>query len=170
MNKIVSRASSACITHYHGSTRSIVSKNVVANGKSGIQIAAEGAITSDDYTTVDNNIAVNNGRGIYEYPTAGPHNVYNNNIVYNSSVANFDLCCGGTQSGSITLTAAQFSALFVNYTGDITGDYHLRSGAVAIDAGTTACAAGVSLCVPTLDLAGRTRPRGAAYDNGADEY
>src|SRR6266516_2358857 len=170
MNNIVTRVSAACITHYHGATHSIVSNNVVANCKYGIQIAADGAITSDDYTTVDNNIAVNNGRGIYEYPTAGPHNVYNNNIVYNSSVANFDLCCGGTQSGSITLTAAQFSALFVNYTGDMTGDYHLRSGAVAIDAGTTSCAAGVSSCVPLLDLDGVARSVGTAYDIGPFEW
>src|SRR6266513_878377 len=170
MNNIVTRASAACITHYHGSTRSIVSNNIVANCKYGIQIAADGDITSDDYTTVDNNIAVNNGRGIYEYPTAGPHNVYNNNIVYNNSTANFDLCCGGTQSGTITLTAAQFSALFVNYTGDMTGDYHLRSGAVAIDAGTTQCAAGVTSCVPLLDFDGVSRPQGAAYDIGVYEY
>src|SRR6266516_3245545 len=170
MNNIVTRVSAACITHYHAATHSIVSTTVVANCKYGIQIAADGAITSDDYTTVDNNIAVNNGRGIYEYPTAGPHNVYNNNIVYNSSVANFDLCCGGTQSGSITLTAAQFSALFVNYTGDMTGDYHLRSGAVAIDAGTTSCAAGVSSCVPLLDLDGVARSVGTAYDIGPFEW
>src|SRR6266513_64160 len=91
MNNIVTRASAACITHFHGSTRSIVSNNIVANCKYGIQIAADGAITSDDYTTVDNNIAVNNGRGIYEYPSAGLHNVYNNNIVYNNYTANFDL-------------------------------------------------------------------------------
>src|SRR5438046_675865 len=167
MNKIVSRASAACITHYHGSTRSIVSNNVVANCKYGIQIAADGAITSDDYTTVDNNIAVNNGLVIYEYPTAGPHNVYNNNIVYNNSTANLDLCCGGTQSGTITSTAAQFSALFVNYTGDMSGDYHLRSGAVAIDAGTTRCAAGMTGCVPVLDFDGVARPAGGAYDLGA---
>jgi Periplasmic copper-binding protein (NosD) len=170
MNNIVTRVSAACITHYHGSTRSIVSNNVVAGCKYGIQIAADGAITSDDYTTVDNNIAVNNGRGIYEYPTAGPHNVYNNNIVYNNSTANFDLCCGGTQSGSITLTAAQFSALFVNYTGDMTGDYHLRSGAVAIDAGTTSCASGIVSCVPLLDLEGIARPVGTSYDIGAYEW
>src|SRR5437773_145240 len=170
MNNIVTRASAACITHYHGSTRSIVSNNVVANCKYGIQIAADGAITSDDYTTVDNNIAVNNGRGIYEYPTAGPHNVYNNNIVYNNSTANLDLCCGGTQSGTITSTAAQFSALFVNYTGDMSGDYHLRSGAVAIDAGTTRCAAGMSGCVPVLDFDGIARPAGGAYDIGAYEW
>ncbi len=170
MNNIVTRASAACITHYHGSTHSIVSNNVVANCKYGIQIAADGAITSDDYTTVDNNIAVNNGRGIYEYPTAGPHNVYNNNIVYNSSTANLDLCCGGTQSGTLTLTAAQFSALFVNYTGDMTGDYHLRSGAVAIDAGTLRCASGVISCVSPLDLGGVARPVGTAVDIGAYEW
>jgi hypothetical protein len=170
MDNIVTRVSAACITHYHGATHSIVSNNVVANCKYGIQIAADGAITSDDYTTVDNNIAVNNGRGIYEYPTAGPHNVYNNNIVYNNSTANFDLCCGGTQSGSITLTAAQFSALFVNYTGDMTGDYHLQTGAVAIDAGTTQCAAGIVNCVPPLDLDGFARPLGTAYDIGAYEW
>ena len=170
MNNIVTRASAACITHYHGSTRSIVSNNIVANCKYGIQIAADGAITSDDYTTVDNNIAVNNGRGIYEYPTAGPHNVYNNNIVYNNSTANLDLCCGGTQSGTITLTAAQFSALFVNYTGDMTGDYHLRSGAVAIDAGTLSCAAGITSCVPLLDWDGVARPVGTAYDIGPYEW
>src|SRR5437867_1042864 len=60
MNNIVTQVSAACITHYHGATRSIVSNNVVANCKYGIQIAADGAITSDDYTTVNNNIAVNN--------------------------------------------------------------------------------------------------------------
>ena len=169
MNNIVTRASAACITHYHGSTRSIVSNNVVANCKYGIQIAADGAITSDDYTTVDNNIAVNNGRGIYEYPTAGPHNVYNNNIVYNNSTANLDLCCGGTQSGTLTLTAAQFSALFVNYTGNMSGDYHLQSGAVAIDAGTISCASGVTGCVPLLDLDGVARPAGTSVDIGPYE-
>jgi len=169
MNNIVTRVSAACITHYHGATRSIVSNNVVANCKYGIQIAADGGITSDDYTTVNNNIAVNNGRGIYEYPTAGPHNVYNNNIVYNNSTANLDLCCGGTQSGTLTLTAAQFSALFVNYTGNMSGDYHLQSGAVAIDAGTISCASGVTGCVPLLDLDGVARPAGTSVDIGPYE-
>ena len=76
----------------------------------------------------------------------------------------------GTQSGTMTLTAAQFNALFVNYTGDMTGDYHLRSGAVPIDAGTTACAAGVTTCVPGTDFDGVLRPQGAASDIGAYEW
>src|SRR6266550_2722219 len=100
MNNIVTRASAACITHYHGSTRSIVSNNIVANCKYGIQIAADGAITSDDYMTVD---------------------------------------------------------------------YHLRSGAVAIDAGTLSCAAGITSCVPLLDWDGVARPTGPSVDIGPYE-
>jgi len=52
----------------------------------------------------------------------------------------------------------------------MTGDYHLRSGAVAIDAGTTSCAAGVSSCVPLLDLDGVARSVGTAYDIGPFEW
>src|SRR5947208_271772 len=171
MNNIVTRAASACIQTYHGATRLTISNNVVANcGKYGIQLSADPAVTVNDYTTVDNNIIVNGGQyGIHEAYSLGSHIVYNNNIVYNNPAGNISGSTG-IQSGTITLTSAQFSALFVNYTGDMTGDYHLRSGAVAIDAGTTLCAPGVVLCVPGLDFAGLARPRGTAYDIGAFEY
>ena len=170
MNNIVTRASAACIHLYHGTTREIVSNNTVANcGVYGILISAEGSLTSDDYTTVSNNIVVNTpGRGIYEYPSVGCHNVYNNNIVYNNA-PNVALICG-TESGTLTLTSAQFNALFVNYTGTMTGDYHLRSGAAAIDAGTLSCAAGITSCVPLLDWDGVARPVGTAVDIGAYEW
>jgi hypothetical protein len=169
-NNIVTRASAACIHLYHGATHEIVSNNVVANcGVYGIMVSADGGITTDDYTTVDNNIVVNvNGRGLYEYPVTGCNNVFHNNIVYNNW-ANLALICG-TQTGTITLTSAQFSALFVHYTGDMTGDYHLQSGAVAIDAGTTTCATGVSSCVPLIDFDGVLRPVGTALDIGAYEW
>ncbi len=170
MNNIVTRASAACIHLYHGTTREIISNNVAANcGVYGILISAEGSLTTDDYTTVSNNIVVNTpGRGIYEYPSVGCHNVYNNNIVYNNA-PNVALICG-TESGTLTLTSAQFNALFVNYTGNMSGDYHLRSGAVAIDAGTLSCAAGVTSCVPLLDWDGVARPAGRADDIGAYEW
>lgn len=42
------------------------------------------------------------------------------------------------------------------------GDYHLRSGSPAIDAGT-------SLGAPTVDIDGDRRPMGAGVDIGADE-
>jgi len=167
-NNIVTRAIAACIESYHAVTNMIISNNVVANcGRYGIEIGADPALGTNLNSTVDNNIVVNvNGRGFHETNSSG--DVFNNNIVYNNA-PNFDLCCG-TQAGTMTLTSAQFSALFVNYTGNMTGDYHLRSGAVAIDAGTTLCAAGVALCAPGLDFVGIARPRGAAYDIGAYEY
>jgi len=111
-----------------------------------------------------------NGYGIWESTSGaiGTHNVYNNNIVYNNTT-NVSLV-NGTQSGTLTLTSAQFSALFVNYTGDMTGDYRLQGGAMAIDRGTTLCAAGVVVCVPALDFTGILRPQGVAYDIGAHEW
>ena len=174
-NNIVTRGAAACIQSYHGATHQIISNNVVANcGRYGITISADPALTTNDYTTVDNNIIVNGGGyGIFQGYSLGSHNVFNNNILYNNPSGNITSPESGTsaiQSGNITLTSAQFSALFVNYTGDMTGDYHLRSGAMAIDAGTTLCAAGVTLCVPALDFHGLIRPRGAAYDIGAYEY
>src|SRR5437773_150818 len=170
MNNIVTRASAACIHLYHGTTREIISNNVAANcGVYGILISAEGSLTTDDYTTVSNNIVVNTpGRGIYEYPSVGCHNVYNNNIVENNA-PNVALICG-TESGTLTLTSAQFNALFMNYTSNMSGDYHLRSGAAAIDAGTLSCAAGVTSCVPLLDWDGVARPVGTAVDIGAYEW
>jgi F5/8 type C domain/Bacterial Ig-like domain (group 2)/Right handed beta helix region len=170
-NNIVTRAASACIQTYHGATHLIISNNVVANcGRYGIQISADATVTINDYTTVNNNIIVNGGRyGIHEGYSLGSHIVYNNNIVYNNPAGNISGTTG-VQSGTITLTSAQFSALFVHYTGDMTGDYHLQGGAVAIDAGTTSCALGIPACVPLFDLDGFPRPSGAAWDIGAYEW
>src|SRR2546427_13116907 len=99
--------------------------------------------------------------GIYEWPAVGTHNVFNNNIVYNCPGGCMNLI-SGTQSGTMTLTAAQFNALFVNYTGGMTGDYHLQSGAGPIDAGTTARAAGGNNRVPGAHIHGGPRPPGRA--------
>ena len=175
-NNIVTRASAACIHLWHGATNVIISNNVVANcGRYGIAVSADSTITTADSTTVANNIVVNvassggYGYGLYEYPATGYNNVFNHNIVYNNPGANVSLRTG-TESGTMTLTAAQFASLFVNYTGDMNGDYHLQSGAVAIDAGTTACAAGVTNCVPLTDFDGVARPQGLAYDVGAYQW
>jgi hypothetical protein len=47
--------------------------------------------------------------------------------------------------------------MFVNYKTDGTGDYHLKIGSPAIDAGTTTCSTGsgaISPCVLTTDFEG----------------
>src|SRR5438034_718523 len=174
-NNIVTRGAAACIQSYHGATHQIISNNTVANcGRYGIQVSADPTLTTNDYTTVNNNIIVNGGGyGISQGYSLGSHNVFNNNIFYNNSAGNISSPTSGTsatQSGTITLTSAQFSALFVNYTGDITGDYHLQSAAMAIDRGSTLCPAGLVLCVPALDFTGILRPQGVAYDIGAYEW
>jgi hypothetical protein len=172
-NNIVTRAAAACITTYHGSTHEVISNNTVANcGHYGIQISADGAITSNDYTTVDNNIVVNvAGFGIQEWPSVGTHNVYNHNIVYNNTGGNFSLI-SGTQSGNITLTSSQFSTLFVSYTGTISGNYQLGAGSTAVANGTTNCAPSPALvpCVPNTDIVGVIRPSGPTLDIGAYQH
>jgi hypothetical protein len=173
-NNIVSRAAAACITTYHNATREAISNNTVMNcGKYGIQISADGALTANDYSTVANNIVVNvAGLGIQEFPAVGAHNVYLNNIVYGNTGGNFALR-GGTQSGSITLTTAQFNALFVSYSSGNaqTGNFHLNAGTAGVNAGTTQCAVapGLQGCVPLLDFDGVVRPQGISFDVGAYE-
>ena len=154
-NNIVTRASAACITTYHGATNEVISNNTVANcGRYGIQISADGSVSTNDYTTVNNNIVVNSANlGIQEFPSVGTHNVFNHNIVYNNAGGNFVLV-NGTQSGSVTLTSAQFNSLFVNYTGTASGDYHLTASSMAATNGSTSCASapGANPCTPTVDF------------------
>ncbi len=51
-NNIVTRGAAACIQSYHGATHQIIANNTVANcGRYGIQVSADPALTTNDYTT-----------------------------------------------------------------------------------------------------------------------
>jgi hypothetical protein len=63
-------------------------------------------------------------------------NTYTNNLVF-ASVGGNHLAPGQTVTETVTA-----NPLFVNYTGDPTGDYHLQSGSPAINAGTVVGAPG----------------------------
>jgi len=150
-----------------GSTGNIVINNTVhqpSNGRWALNItdAATG-------NTVLNNIFVS------EHATRGSISVSANSVpglVSNYNVVESPLSADGGNPAT-TLTFAQWQAagrdlnskvadaasLFVN---PAAGDYRLKPGAAAIDAGTMTLA-------PTVDFFGLVRPQGAGYDAGAIE-
>jgi hypothetical protein len=134
----------------------IVNNTLFRNETGAIVIGND--ITSADYCVVNNNIAYDNARGISEEGNTGTHNVYQNNLVYQNPTSNISLQNGNTATGTVSA-----NPLFVNYTGDKTGDYHLQSTSPAENAGTTNSA-------PTPDYDGCRRPYGSLPDNGALEY
>ncbi len=155
----------------------IVNNTVFENDQGGIIVGNgdnAGGCTVNDYTTVNNNIVVNNGYdgryGISDGGSVGGHNVYMNNVVYNNKPGNFYLSTGNTATGTLALTSTQFSALFVNYQANGSGDYDLAATSPAINAGTSACASGVSSCAPAFDFEGGSRPSSTYWDAGAYEY
>jgi hypothetical protein len=122
--------------------------------------------------TVVNNIFINSGETTLKFSEdLGEHTIFNN-VLFSSSgsmtmgSSNFDsdyniVSSGATLYGSHSFTSTE-SALFVGG-----GDYHLRSGSPAIDAGIGSFN---SISAPTTDLEGSSRPQGSGYDIGAYEY
>jgi Protein of unknown function (DUF1565) len=170
------------ITNMHGTAISMNGGNTVLNFPSNevitnntiVNVVGDGIYMNCyssgagpcDYNNVSNNIlaSVNtSGQAAIFYEAQNPsgslgtHNLYNNNLVYNSSGYNW--ITGQTNYVKTVTTNPQF----VNNTGDQTGDYHLQSTSPAKDAGTSTGA-------PSTDFDGNTRPQGTGYDIGAYEY
>jgi parallel beta-helix repeat protein len=185
-NNIIADVPGWGIHTWHYVSDVIVENNTVFNNRQGGIIIGNGDIDpADPYydegpheianSTIANNLVVNNGvgsdahYGIEEYGNIGLGNVFLNNVVYDNAPANL-LMVHGIEDGTITLDAAHFNALFESYQADGSGDYRLTAGAAAIDAGTTNCAAGVSVCAPVDAIDGASRPFGAELDVGAYEH
>jgi hypothetical protein len=179
-NIVVDQGGGRCAQIWHSSNADIVTNNTFVNCAEGGILVGRGNSQVNDYTTVSNNIIAHTGfncgpsgcnAGIYTYSTGacGAHNIYPNNLLYGNGVAgSFDwgsVPCANTSSGTQT---GSDSITFVNYTGTVSGDYHLKAGSTGIDKGTTACA--LTGCVPSTDFDGISRPQGAAYDIGAYEW
>jgi parallel beta-helix repeat protein len=118
----------------------VVFNNILLSSSSGaLCIAATG--TTSDYNAVVDRMSSNN----------------------ESSVVSLSSWRSATGNDSHSFVSSS-SALFVS---GGTSDYHLKSGAPAIDAGTASLA---SVAAPSTDVTGLSRPRGSKLDIGAYEY
>ena len=168
MNNVVYRASSYGIHLWHAATDAFISNNTVfANGSStmggGIVIGAgdaPGGVQVKN-TMVVNNIVYNNPRsGILQYCYSGQScigsgNVTANNLVYGNG-SNISL-----KTGSATGTVSA-DPKFVSYNPTGTGDYRLQASSPAVNKGTSSWS-------PAIDILGKARPLGGAFDIGAYE-
>jgi parallel beta-helix repeat protein len=128
--------------------------NINTNGTySGSQSAISGY--TGDSNKIYNNTIVNN-RGTSIDLASVSNTQVSNNVSYGNSV---EIASGGSGT-TLTTNLIGIDPQFVNPAG---GDFHLKSGSPAIDAGTT-------LTSLTTDIAGTPRPQGKTFDIGAYEY
>jgi hypothetical protein len=161
LNNLSYRNAAYGIHLWHAASHVTISSNTVFNNGSGGIIVGDGDSPGgvvDDYTVVTNNIvAYNRNYGIIEYGATGTHNQYVNNLLY-SNGTDLKLQNGNTASGTIYA-----NPMFVNYTGDSTGNYQLQSA-------SPACSGGTYLAAPDDDILGAPRPWSSAWSIGAYEW
>jgi len=126
-----------------GSNPMVIAHNIFINNDQD----AYGLNVASTNTVIYNNMFIGNSYGISGSGFTGNYNLYWNNTV------DCDGCSLGAQDVSLNPQFVDIGK----------GDYHLRSGSPAIDAGTSS--AGV-----TSDIIGVSRPKGDAVDIGIYEY
>lgn len=161
-NNIVFQVSGFGIQSWANTGGDIIVNNTVFNTGDGCVVIGtdtQGQTNGNDF--VANNICYATPGGIreegYSSAATGTNNVYEDNLFYKDTT-NYSLQNGLVGTGTVTA-----DPLFVNYTGDQTGNYHLQSNSPAIGIGTSTNA-------PTADFDGNTRPQSGAWDIGAYEY
>lgn len=161
-NNIVLGTQGWGIHMWHGATQDTIVNNTVANNLvGGILVGAGDAdATTNDYTTVANNIVYRNGalggrHGISEDGNTGSHNLYTNNLVTGNANANYNL-----KNGLQPTATVDADPQFVNYTGTVSGDYRLRATSPAIGAGS-------AIYIPPRDFKGNALRRGVTAHIGA---
>jgi hypothetical protein len=157
---IVFQASGYGIHEWHQAAEIIVVNNTVFNnGFGGILVGNEGrgSPAVNNHAVIANNVVYGNGKyGIHECCTTaftGSCNLYDNNLLFRNPT-NIKLQTGSERRTTIA------DPLFVNYTGDATGDYHLRAGSPGINRGLNSegdAACGTSAHFPLVDIDGRRR-------------
>ena len=155
-NNIVINCGDA-IEAWHAATNTTFFGNVVLNSGRGLSMGAgdaPGGITNDNSLVQDNIIVNGSGPAIIETGGTGTNNVYKNNLVYggNTSIQ----LSNGLKAAS-TIVA---DPMFVNNTGNASGDYRLQTN-------SPARGAGLALAGIATDFAGNARPQSGSTDIGA---
>jgi len=144
------------IQSWHAASHLTIFGNTELNSKNGVVVGAGDAPGgTNDYTLVQNNIAVNNSvTGIIEEGNTGTHNQYIDNL------GDENLEDVSLQNGLTCPTCIHADPLFVSNTGTSTGNYCLQSNSPA--AGTGLALAGI-----LTDFYGQYRPQSGATAMGA---
>ena len=122
-----------------------------------------GGIVFNGFSIINNIIAFNSNYGIFGGPSCSGE-IQNNNIFGNIPA---EIHCSTKDYNDID----EFNVDWINAMENIScdtmfissGDYHITETSCVIDKGT-------SYLAPTTDLEGDSRPFGAGYDIGADEF
>jgi parallel beta-helix repeat protein len=142
---------------------------IVHNGLFGIQIQAP----DTQGQVLLNNILISDSSTYGSFGTSGnpsgltsDYNVVMDNVSTSLGTVKMTLAQWRSSTGQDThsIIATSTTGLFVNDGGN---DFHLRGGALAIDAGAASLAGRTA---PVSDFSGNARPQGADYDAGAYEY
>jgi len=154
-NNIIINADYA-IQSWHAAAHLTIFGNTELNSRIGVLVGAGDAPGgTNDYTLVQNNIAVNNSvTGIHEEDNTGTHNQYIDNLGYENTA---DL---SLQNGNTCPTCIHANPLFISNTGTATGNYCLQSSSPA--RGTGLALAGI-----LTDFYGQARPQSGTTVMGA---
>jgi hypothetical protein len=171
-NNLVYNCAGWGVEQGHEVSNSTIVNNTIFKCGGGIMIGTGGSSGNSDNNLINNNVLVYNGpgynghgNGIDAIANYGVHNTIANNLFYGNQPSNISSALNGyaTISGSITNVAPASGSVFVNWQPNGSGDYHLKAGSAAINAGTSTAA-------PPLDIDGGKRPTSGAWDIGAYEY
>ncbi|UUZ57251.1 DUF1565 domain-containing protein [Massilia sp. H-1] len=161
-NNIVHNIGGAAIQLWHDANNVVISNNTVAASMTGILVGGGDFYHTrgpNDYTSVHNNIVYDNKYGISEQGETGPNNTYRNNLVFQSSTADWQLRNGLAHTGTI----AQ-SPEFVRYARRGGSDFRLRSNSPTIGKGSAELAPADRCRLSKM----RVRPNGV--DIGAYQF
>ena len=175
-NNLIYENASNAITFYHaessgGTTNSKVFNNTIVHNAAGRWcIFLQNEVTN---LQIYNNILINNVSGtlgsICFFADGGTKTFTSDYNVVVNKFCNVDDGCGNSLASwqglgydAHSILAPALASLFVNPSA---GDYHLLSGSVAVNAGTSLVSGTVS-----MDMDNMVRPAGGAYDIGCYEY